>query len=511
MRLVSYEFMAFLAVLVTLYYAVPGRFQWMLLLAFSYGFCAWGGGGAISLLYPLITTASTWLLANWMGSMTRKSKAWIKERSPGREEKKEHDRQVKKRQRRLLALGLFLNFGILAVFKYFHVLLEPVSAVLGISYYTFQSMGYLIDVYYRKHEPEKNLARFALFVSFFPQMTAGPISRFEQMRDRLYDARRFQMRNVKLGGLRMLWGYFKKLVVADRLGPAVAVIIRSPETYDGIYVLLGMAGYAIWMYADFAGAMDIALGTAQMLGIRLPENFDRPFFSKSQGEFWRRWHMTLMLWLREYVFFPVSTSRFSKKASALAARLWGKKAGERMPAYLATLTAWFAVGVWHGASWNFVAWGLANGIALLISQELTGWRRTFHARCSFARTRAYGLFQVIRTFFAFACLEMLEYYSFGTAFAMFGSLVTSSRISQLWDGRFETLGLKAADVWMLGAGVLLMFAASLLKGRGSVRERLEKQPVLAQYGAAFGLFVLVLVAGVYGRGYDASQFIYNQF
>lgn len=509
MSLVSYEFLAFLAALVTLSYVVPGRFQWMLLLAFSYGFYAWGG--VLSLCYPLITTGSTWFLANWMGSMTRQSKAWIGERNLSREEKKEHNRQVKQRQRRILAMGLLLNFGILAVFKYFHLLPVHAGAVLGISYYTFQSMGYLIDVYYRKHEPERNLARFALFVSFFPQMTAGPISRFEQLKGCLYDARKFQARNVKLGALRMLWGYFKKLVIADRLGPAVAVIIRSPETYDGIYVLLGMVGYAIWMYADFAGAMDIALGTAQMFGIRLPENFDRPFFSKSLGEFWRRWHMTLMLWLREYIFFPVSTSRFSKKASALAARLFGKKAGEKCPVSLATLTVWFVAGIWHGASRNFVVWGLANGIALLISQELTGWRRKFHDRFSFARTRVYGFFQVIRTFFVFACLEMFEYYSFDTAFAMFGSLVASSRMSQLWDGRFETLGLKAADVWILGVGVLLLFAASLLKGRGSVRERLEKKPVLAQYGVAFGLFVLVLVAGVYGHGYDASQFIYNQF
>jgi len=527
MLLVSYEFMAFLALLVVLYYVVPGRFQWILLLASSYVFYAWGG--IAYLLYPLVTTGTTWFLARAIGRMTLQSRAWVKEHNPGREEKREHNRQVKKKQRRVMVLGLVLNFGILAVLKYLNFLLENVNALLGmagvtgelayvgwllpmgISYYTFQSMGYLMDVYYRKYEPEENLARFALFVSFFPQMVAGPISRFEQMKDSLYGVHKFQMRNVKLGAERMLWGYFKKLVIADRLGPAVAVLIGSPEVYDGIYVLLGMAGYTLWMYADFAGGMDIVLGTAQMLGIRLPENFDRPFLSKSLGEFWRRWHMTLMLWLREYIFFPVSTSRFSQKASKLAAGVLGKKAGGKAPVYIATLTVWFVAGIWHGASWNFIAWGMANGIVLLVSQELAGCFRRFRGRFSFASTRAYRLFQVIRTIFLFACLEMFEYYSFGTVFAMFGSLITSSSLSQLADGRLGTLGLNGADLGVLAAGIVFLLGAGLLKAGGSVRERLEKKPALLQYGVVFGLFVLVLVTGVYGHGYDASQFIYNQF
>lgn len=527
MLLVSYEFMAFLALVVVLYYMVPGRFQWLLLLGVSYVFYAWGG--VFYLLYPVITTISTWFLAGTIGRMTAESKAWIREHNPGREEKKEYNRRIKARQRRIMVSGLVLNFGILAVLKYFNFFLENINAFLGIagtgeeispvnwilplgiSYYTFQSMGYLADVYYRKYEPEPSLARFALFVSFFPQMVAGPISRFDQIKESLYGEHKFTTENLKLGAERMLWGYFKKLVIADRLGPAVTAIISSPKDYDGIYVLVGMIGYTLWMYGDFAGGMDIVLGAARIFGIRLPENFDRPFSSKSLGEFWRRWHMTLMMWLREYIFFPVSTSRFSKKASQLAGRILGKKAAGKVPVYVATMTVWFVAGIWHGASWNFILWGMANGVVLLISQELTGYYRKFHDACSFARTRAYARFQVVRTFFLFAFLEMFEYYSFGTVFVMLKSLITSSSVSQLWDGRFEALGLTGADLGVLAVGVALMVCGGILKSQGSVGKRFGDKPVLVQYGVIFGLFLLVTVTGVYGCGYEASQFIYNQF
>lgn len=527
MYLVSYEFTAFLVALAALYYLVPGRFQWPLLLAASCLFYA--RGGVFYLIYPMATTAIVWFLARAIGDMTDRSRVWAKENNPGREEKKEHNRQVKKRQRRLMTLGLLLNFGILAVLKYFNFFLENVNALLGlagaegelgyvnwllplgISYYTFQSMGYLIDVYYRKYEPERNPARLALFVCFFPQMVAGPVSRFDQMRDQLYTPRRFSGKNIRRGAVRMLWGYFKKLVIADRLGPAVMMIISSPETYDGIYVLAGMIGYTVWMYADFAGGMDIVLGAAQIFGIRLPENFERPFFSKSLGEFWRRWHMSLMLWLREYIFYPVSTSRFSGKLSRAAAKIAGKKAGGKAPVYMATMTVWLVAGIWHGASWNFVVWGLANGAVLLISQELTGWYRKFRDFCPFCRTRGYEVFQILRTCLLFAWLEMFEYYPFKTVFAMSKSLLASIGAPWTGDGRFEALGLNRADLGILAAGMAFMLAVSVLQRRESVRDRLERRPVPVQYGLMFGLFLLVVVTGVYGHGYDVSQFIYNQF
>lgn len=527
MLLVSYEFAAFFILLLTVYYLVPGRLQWLLLLAASYWFYV--SGGLLYVCYPLFTTVSTWLIARKIGRITRQAKAAIRDQQMDREQKREYNKTVKKRQCRWMQLGLVLNFGILAVLKYTGFVLESLSGLfhlvgaegrlpsvgwllpLGISYYTFQSMGYLIDVYHRKYEPEENLAKFALFVSFFPQVIAGPISRFDQLRESLFAAHRFQWKQVRDGAERMLWGYFKKLVVADRLAPAVLAITSSPETYDGIYVLLGMVGYTVWMYADFAGGIDIVLGAAQMFDIRLPENFDRPFFSRSLGEFWRRWHMTLMLWLREYIFFPVSGSRFAKKISGVVRGLFGKEAGTKAPVYVGSIVVWLTAGIWHGASWNFVAWGMANCVVMLISQELSGCYRSFHKRFEFSNHARYRYFEMIRTFLLFCCLEMFEYYSFGNVFVMFWNMITGARIGQLFDGRLAGLGLSSADWMMVLLGVLLMFVISVLQGRGSVRRQLAQQPAVMQYAAVFGLFLVVLVAGVYGQGYDASQFIYNQF
>lgn len=527
MLLVSYEFAAFLVLALILYYVLPGRFQWIWLLLLSFAFYACGG--AVYLLYPLFTAVTTWLIAKKIGRITSESKAYLKTQSFDRSQKKEYNLKVKKRQCRYLKLGLLLNFGILAVLKYTNFVLTNVNGILrltgaqeeipyvgwllplGISYYTFQSMGYLIDVYHRKYEPEKNLARFMLFVSFFPQVIAGPISRFDQLKEDLYSSHRFDAENMKKGLLRMLWGYFKKLVIADRMGAAVLLITGSPEIYDGIYVFLGMIGYTIWMYADFAGGIDIVLGVAELFGIHLPENFERPFFSKNLGEFWRRWHMSLMLWLREYIFFPVSTSKAAKKLSGLASRLFGKEAGMKAPVYLGSVVVWLTAGIWHGASWNFVAWGMANCIVMLVSQELSGLYREYHKKFSFSNRSGYRYFEVLRTFLLFGCLEMFEYYPFGTVFSMFGNMLVTSRISQLFDGRFAELGFAAGDLLILVFGILLMLFVSLAQRSGSVREKLLKKPVLLQYAAVFTLFLLVLVTGVYGHGYDASQFVYNQF
>lgn len=408
MALVSYGFGFFCAVLLLLYYIVPGRFQWRILLAASVLF--YGFSGPLWILYPAASSVSVWYLARKIVSMTDQYRNWVQKEQPDRTQKKAYNQRLKARQKRFLILGLLLNFGILAVLKYTNFLLSNVEGILhlagisgemeyadwvlplGISYYTFQSMGYLIDVYQRKYDPEKSLLRTALFVFYFPQLTVGPISRFDRLKEELYSPHRFSMDRLATGGQRVLWGYFKKLVVADRIGPAASMITGSPEIYGGVYALLGIVGHVIQLYADFSGGIDIILGISEMFGIHLPENFDRPFSSRSLAEFWRRWHMTLMQWFREYIFFPVSTSQAARKLSAAAGRLAGKKAAGKVPVYLASLTVWSVTGIWHGASWNWVLWGLANCVFMLLSQELSGLFRSLQSRFPFTDGRGYQCF-----------------------------------------------------------------------------------------------------------------------
>ncbi len=545
MSLVSYEFAAFCIALLVVYYLVPGRHQWLILLAASCLFYACGG--PVYLLYPLVTTVTTWFLAGRIGRITEKSKAYIKEQNMDREAKKAYNRQIKKRQRRLMVLGLVFNFGILAVLKYTNFVLANVETLfhmagmegemeyadwllpLGISYYTFQSMGYLIDVYHRKYEPERSPARLALFVSYFPQMTAGPISRFDRLKEELFSEHPFSAAQLKLGAERILWGYFKKLVIADRIGPAASVITASPELYGGPYVLFGMVGHVVELYADFSGGIDIVLGVSQMFGIRLPENFERPFFSKNLAEFWRRWHMSLMQWFREYIFYPVSTSHASRRLSGFCGRVFGKGAANRAPVYLASVTVWLVTGIWHGASWEFVLWGLANCAVLLASQELSGVYRACRKRFAFMNRPGYRYFEAVRTFFVFCILQMFAYYPFPLVFVMMGSMLTGGLIGPAIaadgaaavgsvagsGGFFGTLcgpiGLSTADLAVLGFACALMLAVEICGRSVNVREKIGKKPVLIQYLLFFGLFLLVLTTGVYGYGYDVSQFIYNRF
>ncbi len=527
MLLVSYEFALFFAVLVLCYFLVPDTWKRCILIGFSLLFYLYGG--AVYLLYPVITAVTTFFLGKKIGKMTDEAKLYVKSQQMDRKQKNDYNKTVKRKLRRLLVCGLILNFGILAVLKYVNFILSNVAAIfallgmegemeyaawvlpLGISYYTFQSMGYLIDVYNRKYEPEHKFSDFFLFLLFFPQLIAGPISRFDGFKKEISSLSRPRGKQVVFGLERMLWGYFKKLVIADRLGPAASVITGAPETYGGVWFLVGMVLCTVQLYADFSGGMDIVIGAAEVFGIRLPENFDRPFSSKSLAELWRRWHMTLMQWFREYIFFPVSASRFCKSLSDRFKAWFGKKAASKVPVYVATLLVWFVTGIWHGAAWNFIIWGMANGVVLLVSQELSGIYKVFHRKYSFTESLWYQGFQKVRTFFLFAFLQMFLYYPVGTVFSLAKDVIAAPNVQSLFDGSFTGLGLAGMDLFVLFLGVCLMWLSGRMAERGGVRESLWKKPAAVQYGAVFLLFLLVLVTGVYGHGYDASQFIYNQF
>lgn len=526
MLLVSYGFAAFVLAALILYYGLPGRFQQPVLLVFSVLFYL--AAGPVYILYPVFTALTTWRLAKRIGDMTAFSKAWVKENHPDREEKKAHNQAVRKKQRHLLLTGILLNFGILAVLKYTNFLLGNVEILLhlagiegemeyadwllplGISYYTFQSMGYLADVYWRRYEPERSPARFFLFVCYFPQLTAGPINRFDALGKQFLEEHRLQPERLRLGAERILWGYFKKLVVADRLGPAAQAITDQPELYGGFYVLAGIVFQVIRLYADFSGGMDIVLGVSELFGIRLAENFEQPFFSKNLAEFWRRWHISLMQWFREYIFFPVSTSHAGKCLSGAVRKHLGKQAAGKAPVYLATLTVWLVTGIWHGASWGWIFWGLTNGVILLISQELDGIARKRNSRLTLGSGKAADIVRMLRTFLLLCFTWLFVYYPISMIPGILADIFTGKELSDFFGGGLLEL-LDGYDLLILAVGIFLMAAADLLGQKESVRIRLSRAPLFLHFAAVFFLLLTVLIAGVYGQGYDSAQFIYNRF
>lgn len=530
MLFTSYEFIGFLLLLFVLYYIVPKKFQWQLLLVFSYVF--YFIANPWYLVYIITTTITVYLLGYRIEQLRDEQSLYLKEHKEvlTKEEKKTYKSKIKKRQWKILLAGLLINLGILAVVKYSNFVISNINTVLraigsgkefgllnlllpmGISFYTFQAVGYIIDVYRGTCSAEKNPFKFALFVSFFPQLVQGPISRYNDLSRTLYKEHSFAWENMSRGLQRILWGFFKKLVIADRILTGVNAIVRNPEEYAGAYVFVGMMFYALELYADFTGGIDITIGVAQCLGIKVTENFNRPYFAKSIKEYWRRWHITMGTWFTDYIFYPISVCKPMLKLSKFSREHFGEVIGKRIPVYLSSFAVWLATGIWHGASWNFVVWGLGNWVVIMISQELEPLYRRFHNRFHLENNSGFRFFQVVRTILLMSCLRTFDCYrNVPLTFKMFGTVFTTRNWNVLWDGSLLNLGLSGMDYIILAVGLLILILISLRQRSGSVREKIAHKPYPLRLAIWYGLFLAVLLMGAYGVGYDASQFIYNQF
>lgn len=491
MRFTTVGFAAFAAALLILYYRIPKQHQWKLLLIASGWFylsCGW-----MCWLFILTTAITSYLAARIMEDNGQKhSKTW-----------------AKRINRYWLAGCLLLNFGILGMCKWNVIFSKGYVLPLGISFYMFQSIGYVIDVYRGKNTAEKNFFRFALFVSYFPQLIQGPISKHSQLAVQLHAPHSYDGKQVSFGFQRMLWGYFKKLVIADRISTAVVTLL-DPQ-YTGVSFFVLTVFYAVQIYADFTGGIDIALGLSHSLGISLPENFIHPFFSKNIAQYWRRWHITLGAWMKDYVFYPISVSRPMLRLSKAARARFGNF-GKRLPVYVATIATWFVTGIWHGLTPNFVLWGMLNCFFIILSEELTPLYHRFHTRFGLKDRKWYGCFEILRMFVLMNLIRACDLFpNVGDYFGRIASLATDFNFHILWDGTLLELGLTGLDYGILSVGVLAMLAVSLLQEKqGSVRELLWNKPVLRGSLMA-ALFLAVLLMGSYGVGYDASSFIYNRF
>ena len=484
MQFLSFGFLPFLAAVLAVYYLVPGRLQWVVLLCASYGFFL--RSGPENLLYILLTTAATYAAARGI-----------------HRNQTIHDRKTARQKNKpLLLVYLVLALGLLFVCK-LRLTLENALLPLGISFYLFQSMGYVLDVYRGTAVPEGNIGKLALFLSYFPQLVQGPISRYSQLAPQLFTPHSFDRKHFFFGTQRMLWGYFKKLVIADRIAPAVKVLL-GPE-YTGVSFLALTLFYAVQIYGDFTGGIDIALGLSEAMGFSLPENFDHPYGSKSIAEYWRRWHITLGQWMKDYVFYPVSISKGLRKLSRLTQKRW-PTFGRKLSVYAATVITWLCTGIWHGLTPNFLLWGLLNCFLILLSEVLSPRFEAFHRRFHLKEKPWYGSFQVLRTFFLMNLIRSCDLFpNPGEYFRRLGTMFSSVSVP------FSDLGLTGLDVGILLSGILLMAAASRVQRRkGSLRELLWQRPWLNQLLTAL-LFLAVLLLGRYGIGYDAGNFIYNQF
>jgi D-alanyl-lipoteichoic acid acyltransferase DltB (MBOAT superfamily) len=527
---VSYSFILFLILLFIIYYIIPKKYQWILLLLANFIFYF-----SINIYYPIfiiltsLTIYITTLILEKYDNQLIEYQLKIKSKEipkPSLKEKREYKKKINNKKKSWMLVCLLFNIAILAILKYTNFIIQNINNIthgnmsfvdlivpLGISFYTFKAIGYLLDIYWNKCEIQKNFFKFTLFVSFFPQLIQGPISRYKDLFETLYEEHNFNIKQIYFGIERILWGYLKKLVIADRISIAVKALMEDPNYYTGGFVFIGMVFYAIQLYADFTGGIDIANGIAQTLGIHVEENFIRPYFSKNLKEYWRRWHITMGTWFRDYIFYPLSISKPLKKITMWTKEHFGRKAAKRVAVYIATMVTWFATGIWHGADWHYIVWGLANGMILLISEELEPLYERFHNRFpKLVKTTFYKAFQIIRTFLLLCCLRMFDTYASVTlTFKQFINMFTHFNINQFSTSELLGLGLNQADYIILLLGVLLMFTVSMKSRKQDIREIIIHKPYIIRYSVVVVLFFSILLLGNYGIGFDVQQFIYNQF
>lgn len=524
MLFTSLEFLAFVVALTVLYYVVPKRAQWPLLLIGSLAFY-WFADPRY-LIFIGVTASIIYVSGILMNKADAKCASELKARAAEitKEEKKAIKARTKTNKRRIMVLGLVLALGILCVTKYTNFVINNINSFLsdpkklatvnmivpmGISFYTFQACGYIIDVYRGKHEAERNPLRFLLFVSFFPQLVQGPISRFSDLSATLYGPHPFSWDNMNAGLTRIVWGYFKKLVVADRIITAVTALI-SDTAYEGTYVFVAMMFYAFELYCDFTGGIDITIGIAKVLGIDLKENFNLPYFSKNIKEYWNRWHITMGTWFTDYIFYPVSVCGPMLKLSKWSRKHLGQNIGKRVSVYLSSFLVWFTTGLWHGAAWNFIVWGLMNFVVIMISQELEPLYAKFHGKFKLKDKAGYGVFEIIRTILLMSMIRMFDCYrNVPLTFKMVATMFTKPNFKIFTDGSLLELGLASHDYIILVAAFVVILMVSIVKAKRGIV--FKNETFALRYVLLALLVVVIAVFGAYGTGYDSTQFIYNQF
>ena len=492
MSILSLDYLLLVAVAFLTYYLLPLKVRWWALLTASlvfYTLAGWFG-----LIYLTAVAAVTW----GGGLAIRRVKAegrWA--RAGG--------------AKPLLAGVLALILGAMAALKYGGLWTAGWIVPLGLSWFTFQSAGYVIDVYSGKVEPERNPCRYLLFVAFFPQMTQGPVSTWKQLAPQLTEGHRLEPALVQEGVLLMLWGYFKKLVLADRLA-AVAAYTTTQLVVPGWLALASAGVYMVQLYADFSGGMDMIRGTALLYGIRMTENFRRPFFSTSVAEYWRRWHISLGAWFRSYLLYPLTTSRLGLAVGTGASRLLGKKMGRLIPSALATILIFVLIGLWHGASWNAAIYGMYFGVVMAVSMLMEPWfrqlRKRWHVRekhpaiIALRLTRTW-LLVLLAQFFAFTAGPR-------EAFSLMGQSLMGWSVANV--GSVLTAIMPGLEWIIVLAALTVLTAVDALDEQGlTIGQRLARGPFPLRWLAMLALIVAIVVLGCYGDGMNGAAFLYTQF
>lgn len=489
----SYQFLVFFPIVCLLYFILPKKVRWIWLLASSYYFyMCWN---PVYLILIVISTIITYLCAIFVEKTETNFK-----------------------KRLIIALSIVLNIGILGYFKYTNFFVDSINSIfsflninsidkfdivlpVGISFYTFQAIGYTIDVYRNEINAEKNILRYALFVSFFPQLVAGPIERSKNLMIQIRnDAHNkvWDYRRITQGLIMMLWGLFMKMVISDRIAVIVDYIFDNYEEYHMTGLFVGAVAFAIQIYTDFNGYSTIAIGAAKVLGFELMENFNTPFFARSIADLWRRWHISMSSWFRDYIYIPLGGNRKGK-----------------LKKYRNLMVTFMVSGLWHGANWTFVFWGAINGFYQVIGDLLKPIKNKING-VMHTKTESFGykLMQALITFglFAFSFI-FFRAETITDGFHYIGRMIKYRDWWALFDGSILTYGLEGLDMQILVISLIILLIVSIVRYKRSlnIAQYLDRQCLVFRWMVLIILIMFILNFGFYGPQFNSAQFIYFQF
>lgn len=483
----SLTFLIFLAITLSLYYILPHKFRWYLLLASS---CIFYMAWRVEFIFLILfSSIFNYYIGIFIDKYRQKSKP-------------------------ILVFGLIINFFILFIFKYsifinhsFMALYDylglayPINDFdiilpMGISFYTFQATSYIIDIYRKQYKPEKNILKVALYIMFFPQLVAGPIERADRLLNQLFIKHNLDINNISIGLKIMVIGFFKKIVIADRVAILVNTVYNSPQNYNGLSFIIATFFFAIQLYCDFSGYSDIAIGCAKLFGINLMENFKTPYFSKCVKQFWTRWHISLSTWFKDYLYIP----------------LGGNRKGT-LRTYLNLIITFLVSGLWHGANWTFVIWGGLNGFYQIIGDL----KNKFLNKINFKIKNKYidnffNIFRVLITF-GLICFSLIFFRANTVADSFYIVKNLFSDVSEIFNIQYvynvvTNLGLNIFEILIVASCICLLFFIEIFEQKQRIYVTLNKAPFIFRFLFYYIIVIIILSLGVFT---DAGQFIYFQF
>lgn len=488
MSYASIEFLLFVLVIVLIYYIFPKKHRYIVLLIGSLIFYYLFSGKYI--IFILLSSVITYFSGKLIEKYNDKRKL-------------------------ILTLSILLNLSFLLVLKYNNFFGDIFRVVginipykkfilpIGISYYTLETISYLTDIYRKRMKAETNYLKVLLFLVYFPQIVEGPIANYSRLSKTLFNTEKFNYDNFVSSFVLIGWGFIKKLVIADRAGIFVSKVFEN--NYGGTLLIIGILLYTLQIYADFSGCIDIVSGVSELFGVKLDENFKRPFFSKSIQEFWRRWHITLGTWLKEYIFYPISLSKLNMKLNLKLRKMKSKHISRFIITAFPLFFVWFFNGMWHGASFKYVVYGLYYYVLMMIGILLEPvFKKIISIFKINTEVWSYKFFQAIRTILI-VCFGMFLFRV--DSFKQMGLMIHSNASAPLF-----SLGLKKLDFALLMVGILVMLVVGVMQEFNiRIRKELQKQNLLFKWFIYYIIIFSIIIFGIYGKGYDAASFIYGGF